>query len=325
MIERWVALWSGDEAPWSLALLRVALGVALLVDVVGMWPQDLVDALFVSADHGGLVLPASGRSALPGWWWWLGDAPWTGRLLHAGMVTAALGLATGTFTRSSAALWVVLSAQFADLHPAGDRGIDMMVRNVAMILAASGAGAALSVDAWSRGAWTGAGARVARWPRRLILLQLVVMYCAAGVSKYAQQWWPWGDFLALWVIWQDWAVSGVAGQAWVTSEAALRFSQGATALTILWELTFPVMLWLWARRAGPVGWIHRRRPDLWYVAIGACFHLGIAVWLDLGLFPWAMLALYPAFVLPLEWEALMDTIRRRDLSIIARALQQRVE
>jgi hypothetical protein len=124
------------------------------------------------------------------------------------------------------------------------------------------------------------------------------------------------------VIWQDYAVSSVASAAWVQTDAALRFSQLSTAITMAWELSFPTVLVLWWLRQQPTrgAWVRRWRPDLALVTVGALFHVGIAIWLELGVFPYAMLALYPAFVAPSEWEALHDAIRRRDLSLLIAAL-----
>ena len=92
-------------------------------------------------------------------------------------------------------------------------------------------------------------------------------------------------------------MSAVAGQAWLKTGAALWLARVSSFVSILWELTFPAMLWFWAAwRRGTPSWVRRLRPDLVYVALGATFHLGIALTLQLGVFPWAMLALYPAFL-----------------------------
>lgn len=321
MMRRWIELWDGEEAAWPLAMVRLLLGAAMFGDYLTIAWRGLVQSVFVSEAFGGLL--DSTRSVPVPWWAWMGDGEASGLLLYGLLLLTSFTLMVGLFTRTSAVALMLLSAQMAWLHPAGDRGIDTLMRNVLMMLMFSGAGQALSVDAWLRcRSWLGDGALISRWPRRLLLLQLVVMYFAAGVSKYAQQWWPWGGYTALYVIWHDWAVSAVAGQEWLATTAALRFAQLATFLSITWELTFPVMLWFWlAWGRGRPDWVRRWRPDLAYVALGILFHLGIAVWLDLGVFPWAMLALYPAFLSGREWSRVFDAIRRRNLRDVAEALR----
>ena len=315
MIDAWVRLWDEREAPTSLAMVRLLLGLALLVDLLQIVQLGLVDALFTGPSAGGLV---AGRTDAP-WALGVGLDPWSGRLLYGAMLLSALCLCVGWWTRLSAVTLLLLWAQFAWMVPQADRGIDMLARNVLLLLAFSGAGAALSVDAWwAQRRGRPATASIPAWPRRLLLLQLVAMYAGAGVQKYAQQWWPWGDFAALWVIWHDWPMSAVAADGWLTSGLAWRFSQLATAVTITWEVTFPLMLWWWwllrtQERGGRLrAWVVRWRPDLVYVGLGVVFHLGIAWWLDLGIFPWAMLALYPAFVAPGDWSSWISSMWYRN-------------
>ena len=309
MIRAWVDLWDGRESASSLALVRLLLGLALLGDYLSMGFRGLVVPLLTTGADGGLAPRPGADPSL--WQAAVGVGPDAAWWLWGSLVVASSMVASGLFTRASAGVLLLLSAQLADILPAGDRGIDMLSRNVLMILLFAGGGQALSVDAlWRR--WRGQEPLdVGRWARRLLLLQLVAMYWTAGVQKYAQHWWPWGRFSALWVIWQDWPMSSVAADPWLHTAAAWRFSQLATALTIGWEVSFPLILWFWyllgtQERGGPLrAWVARWRPDLWYVLLGVVFHLGIAVWLDLGVFPWAMLALYPAFLTPEVWDRLL--------------------
>ena len=306
MLTRWVDFWAEEEAPWSLALVRLLLGLALLGDYLSMGLRGLVVPLLTTGADGGLAARAGAEPAL--WQQLFGTGPEAAWGLYGALVVTTVMVAAGFFTRSASLMLLLLSAQFAWILPAGDRGIDMLSRNVLMIFVFAGSGQALSVDAWwARRRGSGGVVRIGAWARRLLLLQLVAMYWTAGVQKYAQQWWPWGDFGALWVIWQDWPMTAVATAGWVQSPLAWRFSQLATALTIGWEVSFPLILvaWYLLRTADRGGrwraWVVRTRPDLAYAGLGVVFHLGIALWLDLGVFPWAMLALYPAFLGPDAW------------------------
>ena len=92
--------------------------------------------------------------------------------LHAGLVLTSFTLALGWFSRSSALLLMLLYAQSSSILPAADRAIDMLLRNVLMILACSRCGAIWSLDAIVRtGHASGDGQPIEAWPRYLIVLQ----------------------------------------------------------------------------------------------------------------------------------------------------------
>jgi hypothetical protein len=318
LLTRWVAFWGEEEAPWSLGAVRLLLGLAVLGDLLQLGVLGLVEPLMTVSSEGGLV---AARTEAP-WLALTGGGAAGAWALYGGLVTTSALVAVGLGTRWAALGFVVLSAQFAWMLPGADRGIDTLIRNTMLLLACSEAGAALSVSAWWR-ARRGEPVRpIPAWPRRLLLLQLVALYGGAGVQKYAQQWWPWGDFAALWVIWHDWPMSAVADAGWLDHPVAWRFSQLATATTIAWEVSFPLLLVVWwLRRTG--GGRLRALAVRWplvalYAGLGVLFHLGIAVWLQLGVFPWAMLALYPAFVPPERWPVSLRGIVATDLSTEAR-------
>lgn len=297
---QWVDLWSHEEPPTSLALLRILLAAVMLSDVLWLGWLGLPPALLGPEEIGGF-----GRSAehpAPWLWRWLPLHPWTPWVLWGLWVLSLLGVLTGTLTPIACVIAALLSANLASLVPAADRGIDLLSRNVLWILALSSAGAVASVDARRRtGRWIGDGTAFPAWPRHLILLQLIVMYTAAGVSKMGARWLPMGDFGALWIILQDPAISRLTH---APPEAWYPLSQLATAGTVAWEWSTPlllVVLWQRHRRPDPrSGWgrVLRWRPELWWAGVGLCFHLGIAALLKLGIFPWAMIALYPAFLHP---------------------------
>jgi hypothetical protein len=145
----WVRLWSHVEAPWSLALVRLLLGVSVVGDLLQLGFGGLIDAVFVPESAGGLL--HHGET-----WWWaiLGADITSGRALYACLLLAHASVALGFFTRSASVVALLLSAQFGLMHPDGDRGIDMLIRNVLMVFAFSRAGAAWSVDArWATGSW----------------------------------------------------------------------------------------------------------------------------------------------------------------------------
>ncbi|MBA3820044.1 MAG: hypothetical protein H0X17_14210, partial [Deltaproteobacteria bacterium] len=126
-------MWDHREDAAALALVRIAVGVVLFSDLTAIARLELVDVLFTPAPGGYAV--AADRLGLSGPTWWL-------------VATLAAGaIATGTLTRLACLAFVVASAQLGHLAPAGDRGIDMILRVVVGILALSQCHARWSVDA----------------------------------------------------------------------------------------------------------------------------------------------------------------------------------
>ncbi|MEZ4240952.1 MAG: HTTM domain-containing protein [Myxococcota bacterium] len=303
----WVRLLDRREAPDVLALVRIGVAAVLLSDYLTVWRLGLVPALMAGADAGGLA-HASGNP----WADWIGADLRGAWLLEAGLVGASAALMVGLGSRAAAVALMLLSTQWAMLLPEGDRAIDMLLRNVLLVLAFSRAGATWSVDARLRtGSWRGDGAPVPAWPRYVLVLQVVVMYFTAGVQKYGQHWWPWGGYSGLYVILHDWSYASHAF-GWIRHQPFFLGTQLATAVTMLWQWTYPVVLvhYFPPRRPGRFAAAFERWHLHWaWIAVGAFFHVGIAVTMQLGIFPWGMLAVYPAFLHPDELRGLWGRVR----------------
>jgi hypothetical protein len=149
------------------------------------------------------------------------------------------------------------------------------------------------------------------------VLQVVVMYFTAGVQKYGQHWWPWGGWSALYVILHDWSYAA-RPFGWLRGQPFYLGTQVATAVTMAWQWTYPLVLVHYFPGLGSPGRIRRlfeRYRLHWaWIVVGAGFHLGIAATMQLGIFPWGMLALYPAFLHPEELRSIIPH------SIIPRSL-----
>ncbi len=301
--ESWAELWDQRESPRTLALVRIGVGAVITFDLAEMARLELVVPIWGPAEVGGLGNP-TGTNPVP-WLYALlpatADTAWFGWAVAFG---AALFLTVGIFPRLSALVLLVLYAQFARVLSPADRGIDLLLRNIVAILALSGSGNALSLaDLLGRSP----GARLASvpsWPRHLIVLQIAVMYFAAGLQKTAVAWSPLGGFSALYIVLQDPAIARVPF-GWLRTIYPL--TQLATAATMAFEYTaalIPLVYWyrLTRQRAG---WLraqcNRVAPLRLWVLVGVLLHMGIAMTMNLGIFPWAMLAMYPAFVHPDEW------------------------
>ncbi|MEQ1506939.1 MAG: HTTM domain-containing protein [Myxococcota bacterium] len=311
----WVAVWDRSEPPTVLATIRIGIAVVLLTDFATTWRLGLVTSLLTSARAGGLA--ANPDAHPPLWFRWVGDGPDAANLLFGLLVAATVALGLGLFTRTSAVAVMLLTAQWSQILPESDRAIDLLLRDVLAILAFSSAGATASIDArWTTGRWTGDGAPAPAWPRYLIVLQIVVMYFTAGVQKYAQHWWPWGGFTALYVILNDWSYARTPG-GWLRNQPFYLGTQLSTAVTMLWQWTYPVVLthyfpWGGDERASDPGrfrrWFARYRLHWVWIAIGMWFHVAIASTMELGIFPWGMMAVYPAFLHPDELRAVATRV-----------------
>jgi len=294
----WVALWDRREDAAALALVRIAVGLVLVYDFVAIWRHDAIAGVFAAAPDGyGLV--TGGWAAR-----WLGTDASAAHALWAIALGAAICLATGTLTRVACVVFVLVSAQLSAISPNGERGIDSMLRIVILILACSRCHARWSVDAWvRRRIGKPLAPEVPAWPRYLLLLQLVWVYFSGGCNKGGAAWFPWGGFTALANVMTDPHVARF-DPGWVPT--ALPLTRVATAVTMLFELGAPIYLWLYhvAAQPAPDGRLRRLATRLrlrWvWIAIGAGFHLGIAIFMRLGIFPWGMLALYPVLLRPDE-------------------------
>lgn len=315
--DAWVEAWRGEEHPRSLALVRLGLGACVLFDFAWMAHLGLVTALFAPQSAGGLS-DAVSRSAVPLWFRVLPATTASGQLLHAILLVGALSFTLGFFTRTSAAVLVLAWAQFADILPASDRGIDTLCRDVLLLFVFAGGGEWLSLDAWWRtGSIWGDGRPVAAWPRRLLVLQIVAMYFLAGVQKVGIHWWPMGRYAALYLVLQDPAIARY-DFSWLARAPFFQLTQLGSLVTVLFQDTYPVVLLLrwWKATPGRGGRgraLVARAPWLEYlwIGLGVVFHLLLALTCELGIFPWAMLALYPAWLHPDEWAGFAAWVRAR--------------
>ncbi|MBX3250969.1 MAG: HTTM domain-containing protein [Myxococcales bacterium] len=300
----WVSFCAERERPTSLALVRLGVGLVLFADFAQVAHLGVVDVLWGPSSEGGLgvanTLPGTPVLAHA----WFGASLATARGLHALALVSSLTLALGLFSRTSALALFFASTQLAAILPFADRGIDMLLRNVLLLLACSGAGAALSLDAWRRHRALLPDVTVTAWPRRFLVLQLVWVYFSAGLHKSQLTWWPAGDFGALYLILLDPHFARADFSSWLADVYPL--TQLGTAATMLFEVGAPLMgLSLYFRRTAHRGGVMRsvfarlRVREVW-IALGVAFHVGLVFTLRLGIFPFGMLALYWAFFTPDE-------------------------
>jgi len=314
LLNYWIGIWDLKEHPRSLAVIRICLGLVILFDALEVLRRGLVVPLMGVLDAGGWSSVLL-RPNIPLWYQYLPAEPSSAYLLWAGIFTTALCFTLGIFPRISAVGFVLLSAQWNQILPQADRGIDTLVRNAMLIMAVSQCGRTLSLQAlWKTGSIYGDGEDVQAWPRHLVICQLVLMYFMTGVQKFGLSWTPFGYYSALYIILQDYAIIRM-DFSWLVNQPFYLFTQLSSAITVFWQWSYPIVLLFFHYRLTP------DRPGRFrafavkyhlhwvWVAVGAVFHLLIAATMELGIFPWAMLALYPAFVHPTEWRWIREKLR----------------
>lgn len=304
----WVALWDRREGAEPQAMVRILLSLVILADWIQIGRLQLVRALFAPEPLGGMGRPLHREPAL--WLYSLLPPESAADIGYGAVIVLTVMVGLGLLTRLSAAALVLVMAQLAMALSAADRGIDMLIRNMLLLLVFSHSHRVWSLDAliWRRRA---GGQQVPAWPRYLIVMQLVILYFTAGVQKVSSAWTPFGGFSALYIAMRDPAFAVFPPPL---LETLYPLTQALTAGSLAWEWAAPsLLLALWFRdsrtRSGRLrSSFNRLRYRDGYLLIGACFHLGTAVSLQLGIFPWAVLALYPACFHPDEVRSLL---RRR--------------
>ena len=301
----WAGFWARTETGESLALIRILVPLVMLYDLAEAAVRGLVVALWAPIEEGGIG-PASYADPLCAFYAWFGASAAGAWTLFALAFTAAITLVFGLFTRTSALVLLFSYAQLGQLSPDADRGIDTLLRNVLVLLALSGAGATLSLDARRATGRFVNDRLILAFPRYLIIVQLVLLYFFAGVLKQSANWSYEGGYAALFLILHKPHFASILfPHAWLVR--AYPLIQAGTLATVVWEraaLLLPALLY-WRATADRPGRIRRfanrlHLLELW-IATGVFFHLALAVLLALGMFPWGCLALYPALAAPRTW------------------------
>lgn len=303
---RWVALLSAREAPGSLALLRVLLGLCLLQSLAGVVISGTWSLIWLDAAEGGY----RELSALP----WLVEALGgatrgvIGGLLGLGLL-AALGLTVGLLSRLSALVLLQVFMALSDTNPHTGGSYDVLISNALWLLVLADSGAAASIDARLRARWwpRPGPVTVPAWPRYLVIGQLLTMYASTGLQKVSASWVPGGDLSALYYILQQPTWQRI-DMRWAAPLFPL--TQLATLSTWLFEVGAPALLgvlWLRRTRSRPGrlrAWSNRLRARDLFIAFGLLMHAGIAILMEVGPFSTVSMALYAALLHPDELRAL---------------------
>jgi len=305
----WVALLDRREPADALALMRILTGLGAVHAIASVIVYDAVELLYFDAREGGYLAlgPGSWLVRLLG-----GPTPsivWLFVLLSlAGAVAVTIGFG------GRIAPLITAQAMLALKSINGLQGsYGAITANALWLLVLARSTETLSVDCRLRsGRWT-SEEPVPAWPEVVAVVQLAVIYFCNGLYKISAHWTPGGDMSAIYYILQQptWQRSSMLWVAWIYP-----LTQAATAITWLFELSWPVVLLsLYYRRTASRGGRLRtlmNKIDLRkvYLAIALALHGLITVALDVGPFMVATLAFYPCLFSPDELRACLARVRR---------------
>jgi hypothetical protein len=292
LIERWDRFWFAEVDARSLAGMRIALGLLLIVWHVFYWPD--LDLLSNSG-------PIDTQLLDEDW------TPWRLRALdglsdpqlqtaHVLILLVLIAFTAGFGTPVMGVLALFALAAMWHRSPWIQNGGDRLLRIWLLTMAITPCGRAWSVDAWLRG--TAPGATVPVYGHRLVQIQLVVMYTYTGIAKLTGH--TWLDGTAVYYSWSDYGYARWPAMfdALLTHGPVRAAGMALTWATLVWEIFFgPLVLW--------------RRTRMPTLIAGLILHAGIFATLSVGIFSWSTVWAYLAWLDP-GWAArLADRFRRR--------------
>lgn len=298
----WVAFTSEKESGLTLALFRIAIGVSVLLSLTSMARAGLVDVLWVDASEGGVVHLGASSWLLAA----MGGATRANvdHLFWVALV-AASAFTLGLAGRLSA--FVALQA-YQGLYSSNgltSHGYDVLITNALWLSVLGDTSRTLSLDALVRRRRLFDDTLVSAWPRRIAILQILVVYVTTGLQKLSPPWMPMGGYSALY-----WVLQDPDWRRWDGRFAATVYplTQIGTAVTWFWEVGAPLMLLvLHYRRTNDRGGrfralCNRRDLRLPYLAIGVMLHVAILLTMNVGVFSLVAVSFYVTFFTPDEVE-----------------------
>lgn len=254
------------RSSWPIAIARVVLGVGILGWTVTMM-FDV--STFLTGD--GLVGP---EFASDTWRWFALESTTAVWLALVALVVCAVAVVVGfrptVFLLATFVLLVAVQRRSPPILNSGD----VVLRDLALLLAFTPSGAALSIDRWRRHGREAlrSAPLVAPWGMRLVQLQMMLVYFFAFWGKSGE-------------LWRD----GTA----VSTAFRLDDLQRFTPFDVLVENTTVVALLTWGTLAVELAlatllWNRRLRPVL--IVLGVVLHVLIDTFVLVGFFGIAMIA-----------------------------------
>ncbi len=277
MIQRWERFWFEPVPPEIFGLLRIVLGAAGLISVIGFLPV----VMFWSPDG---IAPLPGTTGLRASVLNSGLGPLAGWALFVFLVAAFTCMTIGVFTRWSLAACFIGSVFQSHWNPLPLTSGHTVLVAVLFCIIWADCGSRLSVDAWRRRHRTAPEEEGLQpiWPLRLIQVQIAVVYATSGLFKLLGAAWRAGSAV------HYTTTQNVYGRIFHTFALPVDLDWILTLLTytaLFWELGFPLLV------------LHRKTRTFALVT-GVAIHLGIWATMEVGPFTWVMIASYVAFLNP---------------------------
>lgn len=282
----WNRFWFAPVPTSTVALFRIALGIATFAWAVALGPN-----LSTFFGPGGLEpMPVDVT------WGVLGRAneTWVLVAMYVVLLASAAAVTVGLFTRAASVTMFVAVFSFVERSPSIFNSGDGLLRILTFLLVFMPAGAMWSLDA-RRSRRRGTPAVVVRpvWALRLVQIQVSVLYASAVWTKVRGG--GWTDGTAMSYVWRMGDITRFAlPDAIVTSSTA---SSVVAYLTLAVELMLAVLIWVPSARPVVIG-------------LGVLLHLGIDVTLRIGFFSILVTVSYVAFLAPTVALELVATSRR---------------
>lgn len=264
----------------SLAVLRIALGLVVVLSAVRTWVYGWTDTLYAGPSHRFTYL-------------WMGWVPQPGpvgiRVLVATTALAGTAIALGWRTRLAALVLLVSFGWIEAIDATTYLNHYWFVTLLALLALVVPFGAAWSLDARRR---AGADGRVARGWVWLLRFQVGTVYASAGLAKLQP----------------DWLLRGIPLRFWLPARSdvpligpLLRQPETAHVLSVAGAvfdcLVVPFLLW--------------RRTRVWAWLAVVAFHLVTWRLFPIGVFPWLMIAMATVFFDPAWPRTLLRRLRRQ--------------
>jgi hypothetical protein len=262
----------------SLAVLRIALGLVVVLSAVRTWAYGWTDRLYAGPTHRFTYL-------------WMGWVPQPGplgiRILVATTAAAGVAIALGWRTRIAAAALLVSFGWIEAIDATTYLNHYWFVTLLAVLAIVVPFGATWSLDARRR---PDRSRRVAIGWVWLLRFQVGIVYASAGIAKLQP----------------DWLLRGLPLRYWLPARSdvpligpLLRYPETAHVLSVAGAVfdcaVVPLLLW--------------RRTRLWAWLAVLAFHVVTWRLFPIGVFPWLMIAMATVFFDP-GWPS---ALRRRVL------------
>lgn len=210
------ALWFRSEDPRTVAVFRIGVGALLFLHLVSIGP--IYEYLYggeglVTGERAQSMFGEGTWSPLYSW-----DSAAFTRAYQVVQWVACAAFTVGLATRLTSWLtWFSFLAMLA--RNSIDAGGDQVFAGFLFLLCLARCGESYSVDAWLRRRRDPSLAShrlIPAWPRNLMLLQMTVMFCAAGLAKSGEMWRNGDMFYFLlnhpaWAPFSTWEVSALLG------------------------------------------------------------------------------------------------------------------